>query len=345
MKYCSGVEMIIITNCLKDKADEGAIKIASKLAKILKGRGKASIYQLNKECFFSDKTYTVGKLGISKELIKDTKKENGNILYIPKGSITYAICLKTLILSKRTKKRVFLLPVLRRPVNTIMKRMLKWSKAGIIALSNESYKAYKEQLKNDVYYIRAGVDTSQFQEIDVEKKEILKEKNSFNINEKIVLHVGHMVEARNLRKFLDIDKNYHVVLVISTSTRWDQELYDNLVKHDNITIIHEYLPNIEEIYQLSDVYVFQVERDGCIDVPLSCLEAASCGIPVVTTQFGELKALNGSDSFVFIKDSDDINHLIEKALTVNGHSNREMALNYEWDLAADRVTEIVEGTK
>ena len=337
--------MIIISDCLKDEADEGAIKITSKLARILKGRGKASIYQLNRECSFSDKAYTVGKLGIPKELIKDTKKEDGNILYIPKGSITYAICLKTLILSKKAKKRVFLLPVLRRPVNTIMKRMLKWSKVGIIALSNESYKSYKEQLKNDVYYIRAGVDTSQFQEIDLEKKEKLREKYSFDKNEKVLLHVGHMVEARNLRKFLNIDKKYHVVLVISTSTRWDQELYDDLAKCENITIIHEYLPNIEEMYQLADVYVFQVERDGCIDVPLSCLEAASCGIPVVTTQFGELKALDGSDSFVFIKDFKDINSLIEKALKADGHFNREMALKYEWELAADSITEIVEEKK
>lgn len=335
--------MIIISDCLNDKADEGAIKITSKLAKLLKGRGKASILQLNKKCSFSDKTYTVGKLGITRELIKDVKKEKGNIFYIPKGSVTYSICLKTLILAKFTRRKVFLLPVLRRPVNTLMKMLLRCSKAEIITLSNESYESYKEQLKNEVHYIKAGVDTKQFDIVDKENKNRLRDKYSFDRDEKIVLHVGHMVEARNLRKFIDIDNNYHVVLVISTSTRWDQVLYEDLLKCENITIIHEYIPNIEEYYQLSDVYVFQVERDGCIDVPLSCLEAAACGIPVVTTEFGELKALSNSDSFVFIKDFKDINNLIEKALNSDGSMNRKIVIDYEWNLAADNIMSIVEG--
>ena len=51
-----------------------------------------------------------------------------------------------------------------------------------------------------------------------------------------------------------------------------------------------YIENIEEVYQLSDLYIFPVEaKNGSIGMPLSIMEARGCGIPVLTTDFGSLK--------------------------------------------------------
>jgi glycosyltransferase involved in cell wall biosynthesis len=52
---------------------------------------------------------------------------------------------------------------------------------------------------------------------------------------------------------------------------------------DGVKIIEEYLPNIQVVYQLADVYIFPtISRDYVIDIPLSAIEALACGTPVIT---------------------------------------------------------------
>ena len=84
-----------------------------------------------------------------------------------------------------------------------------------------------------------------------------------------------------------------------------------------MTLIDSYLQSIQEIYQLADVYLFPVmDIENCIDVPLSVLEAASCNLPIVTTEYGELTAFREQEGFLFIDalDSDSLNQALEKAL-------------------------------
>jgi len=61
------------------------------------------------------------------------------------------------------------------------------------------------------------------------------------------------------------------------------------LKKYGFRIIDEYVPNIEEIYNLADCYVFPTfKRHNCIDMPLSVMEAMACNIPVISTKFGGL---------------------------------------------------------
>lgn len=158
--------MIIISDCLTDNTDEGTIKIASKIARLLKKKNQAEIFELNKTSSFSDKTFTVGKSGISRKLLTELSKKKGNVLYIPNASMTLNTCLRVCILSVLSRKKVFLLPVYRRKVNKKMRMLLAMSKAEIIALSEESFRVYKGCLPNKVHYVKAGVDTVQFTEIE-----------------------------------------------------------------------------------------------------------------------------------------------------------------------------------
>ena len=51
----------------------------------------------------------------------------------------------------------------------------------------------------------------------------------------------------------------------------------------------EYITHLEEIYALSDCYVFPTtDRRYCVEMPLSVLEAMSCNLPMLTTRFGAL---------------------------------------------------------
>lgn len=117
-------------------------------------------------------------------------------------------------------------------------------------------------MPNKVHYVKAGVDTVQFTEIESKQRKTLREKFGYSDTDTIVLHTGHMVEARNIRKLMDLDKSFRIILIISTSTRWDENLYNDLKQCPNIKIIHKYIPKIEEYFQIADVYYFPVEEVG-----------------------------------------------------------------------------------
>ena len=121
------------------------------------------------------------------------------------------------------------------------------------------------------------------------------------------------------------------------------QLREALVKRRNITLIENYVANIEEIYQLADVYFFPVLNErNCISVPLSVLEAAACNLPIVCTDFGELKQFKGKDGFFFIDsfEPENINNLIRKALQSKADT-RSCVLEYDWEKAASQIMQIV----
>ena len=100
-----------------------------------------------------------------------------------------------------------------------------------------------------------------------------------------------------------------------------------------MTLIEDYVPQIQELYQLADVYLFPVTEAGnCIDVPLSALEAAACGIPVAAAPYGELKELLYKPGFYPIETFEPaaLEALLEKAVR-EGISPRSGVLDYDWE--------------
>jgi len=119
-------------------------------------------------------------------------------------------------------------------------------------------------------------------------------------NKYIISHIGHLNEGRNLLSLIPLQEaGYQVIIIGSSSTPLDalgpESLKDKL-KKSGINIIEKYINNIEEIYQLSDLYIFPViHNTGSIGIPLSILEARACGIPVLTTDFGSIQEFLGND--------------------------------------------------
>ena len=89
---------------------------------------------------------------------------------------------------------------------------------------------------------------------------------------------------------------------------------------------------------MSDVYFFPtLQACRCIDVPLSCLEAAACNLPVVTTDYGEMKAFKGKKGFYFIQNfsEQNLNFIIDVAITGVDESTRSSVLEYDWKNICD----------
>ncbi|MFL0194649.1 glycosyltransferase [Clostridium sp. WILCCON 0269] len=339
--------MIIISDCFTSKVDEGCLKVANSLAKKMKTKNKNTvIVSYDRRPNFSDKHLELNKLFLNRKLFSTINKSNSSVLYIPFASNTLGSVLRVLLLSFCSRKRVNVIFVLRTNMNEVSKLLLKMSGANVIALSNDSYSFYTGIVGKRTFYLKTGIDTEKFIPVDADRKMELKNKYGIPNRMKVVLHVGHLKGGRNVDKMLNIDEKYFVLLVVSSVTQKEKDatISNQLENRPNTRIIDAYIENIQEIYQLSDVYLFLVQAvKNCIDVPLSVLEAAACNIPIVTTAYGELNSFVGCEGFNFIEllDKRELNRQIDAAVGQKVDT-RKTILPYDWQRSIEELENIVD---
>ncbi len=328
-------KMLILSNGLTDNADEGFLKVASSLVKRLKNASDdALIVSYDREPSFSDVHLSLNKLLLNGKLFSLIRQNYGNVLYIPFPAKTIFTALRIFVLSLFST-RIKTILVMKSEFGFIARLLLKLSRAEIVVLSNDSFEFYSKFLPvKRLSYIKTGVDTQKFIPADKEKQRFLKSKYGFSPDKKLILHVGHLNRGRNIAELMKISSEHQVLLVVSPlfKNEYDIKLKEELLSHSNISILDSFLPNIEEIYQACDAYFFPVVESGrCIDVPLSALEAAACGKPVVTTAFGEMKTFLNTEGFYFIKSFDKVqlNKTIEFAIS-DEKNPRNAVIPYDW---------------
>jgi glycosyltransferase involved in cell wall biosynthesis len=178
-----------------------------------------------------------------------------------------------------------------------------------------------------------GVDSRKFLPLSKGEKLELRKKYGFDESEFIFLHVGHIKRGRNLTMLANFCASGKVLIIGSSSTPVDIHVYNEL-KEKGIEVIIGYKPKIEEIYGISDCYVFPtMNSSNCIETPLSVLEAMSCDLPVITTRFGALPRMFDSDcpGLYFIDDEKQITELVKKIRSNQTViKTRENVLIYSW---------------
>ena len=329
----------VISDCLINKMDEGCIKVASSLAKRLKENKGAFLISCGKSDY-ADKEICTNRMFTNKEIYDSLRNESGPIVYVPFSSNSKGGIIRTFFLAKKSKKNVYSLFALRHHMDFFFRMAFKFSGAGVLTLSKDSYNYYSKYFGNRVTYIKTGIDLDKFTPVTEDRKKEIRKHFGFNPDDKIILHVGHLKDGRNIDKLLNISDEYKVVLVVSSVTEKDNELEAKLREKKNITIIDEYIPQIEEIYQMADVYLFPVqEKNNAIDVPLSVLEAAACNLPIVCTKYGELKEFTAEDGFCFIDnlEAESLNQSIEKMIGRN-NNNRNAVNEYDWKNAVELIS-------
>lgn len=331
--------MLILTNGLTDIADEGFLKVANNLIKKIKSKDTTDVYVVTYErsSKLSDRHINANKLLLNRELISIIRKRKEEVLYIPFPARSIATSLRIFILSLFSSKGLRVIWVQKSSLNFLSKMLIRLSCAKIVVLSRDSKDHFSKVLKADrIFYLKTGVDTKKFAPVSPEVQKFLKRKYSLDPERPVVLHVGHLKQGRNMAQLLKLDPNNQILIVLSTLFKndADEELRDLFMNVPNVFIIEEYLPDIQEVYQLSDVYFFPVVNSGnCIDVPLSCLEAASCNKPIVTTAYGEMKEFSGKDGFFFIDsfDKERLNQLIREGLNAVNTDVRSSIIEYDWE--------------
>jgi glycosyltransferase involved in cell wall biosynthesis len=326
--------MIIVSDCLTSKQDEGCLKMATRLAVRMKEAfPETMIITYDRTSGLSDRHMHLNKLFINRRLISLLRKTAAPVLYIPFASNTTASMVRVLILSIFVKQKVNVLFALKYQLNKISITILKSSRANVIVLSNESFEYYKSLIGKRAIYLKTGIDTEQFIPAGPDLKRALKSKYQIPENMRVVLHVGHLKTGRNLDLLQRLDERYFVLIVASSVTEKDPALRARLERRPNTKIIDTYIENIQEVYQLSDVYLFPVTAgENCIDIPLSVLEAAACNIPVVTTPYGELKELIHAPGFYPLDTCSDseVESLVDAAVHNKSINMREAVLDYDW---------------
>lgn len=339
--------MIILTNAVSEKTDEGCLKVAYSLVKRIKAKKPDTfVVSYGRVSGLTDRHLVLNKLLLNRKLIELLRTRNELVLYIPFPAKTIATALRTFIVSLCAPGPVGVLLVMKSPMNWLARLLLRLSGVNLIVLSRDAERFYQEILPAErIYYMKTGVDTRKFCPVSPEKARGLKIKYGLDPDRTVILHVGHLNSGRGIGDLLKLNPSYQVLLVVSTLTRHEQEteLRQQLLQSTNIKIMDGFIPNIEEIYQLCDVYFFPVEESGhCIDVPLSCLEAASCNKPVITTDYGEMREFIGKSGFYYIKkhDTDCLNRMIEKVLRSKEPDSRAAVMDYDWDRAVDHLLRI-----
>lgn len=335
--------MLILTNSLSDTPDEGALNVATNLVgRIREMDPTVKIITYDRDNSLSGQHLKLNKLLLNRELFRLLRQEE-SLLYIPFPSRSLPMSVRTFLLSRIFPGKIRVLLTMTSPVGPAARFLMRRSGGEFGVLSGDAWAAFREFLpENRVIRVKTGVDTGKFTPVTADKARVLKAKYGLDPERPVVLHVGHLKAGRNVAALTRLPKDCQALLVVSTHTDQEESLRRELLEAGNIRILDTYVPEIQELYQLSDAYFFPVEQPGnCIDVPLSCLEAAACGKPVVTTAYGEMKEFLGKPGFFFLKSSEEteIAQVISAALKEEPGLTRSEAAEYDWKNTAKTLTE------
>lgn len=337
--------MLILSNALTNVVDEGSVKVANSLVKCIKKKESSTkIITFDRESNMADEHLTANKFLLNRKLLKKVRNSHNNVLYIPFPARPFSTSVRTFILSLFAGRNFRVILSMTNGMTFASKLLFKLSGAKLMVLSKRSFNLYSAAIgEKHVTYLKTGVDTNRFAPVTEEDASALKRNYGFDPNKKLILHVGHLNRGRNVQQLKKLADAYEVLLISSTLTKDEQDLDLKKELMDcGVRVIDSYIPNIEQVYQMADVYFFPVTEDGnCIDVPLSCLEAAACNKPIVTTDYGEMREFAGKEGFFFIDSFEPsaLAQVVAQALDAKNLSTRTAVMDYDWKHAVSFLTD------
>jgi glycosyltransferase involved in cell wall biosynthesis len=185
-----------------------------------------------------------------------------------------------------------------------------------------------------------GIDLMQFQKPESGEREALRTKYNVPQDAFVYLHVGHMSPKRNVGSLarLASEPGAHVIVIGSTSTPEDLSLRLALEKA-GVRVIREFVA-VHEFYRLADAYVFPViDVEGCVEIPLSVLEALASGLPVIARPFGGLRdVLPAGDDLRFFETEDEM-IACARALRAGSRPTTRDMTGFSWRAIAERMVQ------
>lgn len=217
--------------------------------------------------------------------------------------------------------------------------------ANYLTIYNKDIGNLRTGRKSKTYEIPVGINQQKFLALKSYERNQLKKKYGFDTVRPVVLHVGHCSAGRGLEDFCLIDQQRFQCVIASSGLFESRDVVKRL-NQENVRLITQFLPNIEELYQLADVYFFPTKStEFVISVPLSVMEALACGTPVVAyrvlSSLSYIKT-NTEKAFKMIDNKLELTPALEEAVLCKSDDSL-LANGQSWDESAREILKIMEG--
>jgi hypothetical protein len=342
--------ILLIGEELDQRTDEGYAKFTREVAGVLaqrhsvvthntdlaRGQGGAPRRALSRLLALLGAARTTGREAERPELI----------LYASRSSATVPALLRArLIRLAGHGAKVAMIALQPREAALTSRLPLRWIRPHLLLVGTERERAAARRRGLNAECIWGGVDLVRFRPPATGEKEELRRKWRLPVEDRIMLHIGHLREGRNLSALPPLAAAPGTTMLVVASTHRGPEserIRSELLDH-GVRVLEGYLPDVEELYRLADLYVFPpVSTDHAIAMPLSVLEALASDLPVVSMRFGALvDRFQGTDAVRLVETPEE---LVEQALRpLSGPSHpRRLVEDYSWEAVGRRLDRLLD---
>jgi glycosyltransferase involved in cell wall biosynthesis len=153
---------------------------------------------------------------------------------------------------------------------------------------------------NKIHRIPNSVDTSRFVPAESAQKSELRKKLNLPQDAIIAIYTGRLVSYKGLPLLLKVwneirRKHKNILLILAGTGGLDihncEDKLRDYVKSSGLAqhvLFTGAIQNVSEYLQAADIFTFPTTNDA---FPSSLIEAMACGLPVVTTPVGAIKAI------------------------------------------------------
>lgn len=230
-------------------------------------------------------------------IIKSTRSSDATVLFARAGKAAYHLLGLLCLLCKN----VWMVCV--QEPDGEYRRLCKKKAPGnhYFALLMDNLNAVRVKNGREAVLLRVGIDEKKFVPVTAEEAAKLKQEYGFSPDKTLVVHVGHCSAGRGLELFAELTDDSVERLVV-VSGMFEDEHTKELLQRSGVRVLSGYLPDVEKIYQMADVYLFPTKSaEHVINIPLSIMEALACGTPVAAcSDLPGLRCINAVNEAVRI---------------------------------------------
>ena len=228
----------------------------------------------------------------------------------------------------------------------------------LIALNNNEAKKYVEMKmdKDKIETIPNGIDLLEYSNLPCRGS--FKEKYHIQEGEEIILYLGRIHESKGIdllvKAFAELLKKLDDVklIIVGPNDGYLLNLKEiiNSLKIDNNILFTGFISDKEKLSAYIDADVFVMP--SFYGFPLTLLEAMACGVPIVTTNKGDIiEGINGETGCIVQYDKSELENALFEILE-NGElgerfrkNAKEKIKQYDWEAIVDKIEKIYQETQ
>lgn len=205
---------------------------------------------------------------------------------------------------------------------------------------------------NKITVTSIGLDRGLLYNGEIPSKALLKNKYGFDVNDKVVLFIGRLIDEKRpiemieiIKELHSIDPNYKLIMVGTGPLESIIKNKINDYELQNVVKRIDKLPNSQvwELYSFSDCFVNLNEQEI---FGMAILEAMYYGCKVVAWNApGPNFIIEDNVSGFIVSSMEEMINKIEDSKDMSSNSKIRVVNNFTWDIIAKNIKNIVESER